>query len=104
MTKDRNSIAQARLLIKNVLLSPLKLLSYIASSYAFLLENVKVGLGDYWFDFELEKIRLKKQTISHLQNGRIVKLTLFTPNWICRTKPCSDMQQNKILFYFSNNF
>ena len=84
MTKDTNNIAKARLLIKNVLLSPLKLLSYIASFYAFLLENVKVGLGDYWFDLELEKNRLKKQTISHLQNGRIVKLTLFTPNFICR--------------------
>ena len=69
VTKDTNSIAKARFLIKNVLLSPLKLLSYIASFYAFLLENIKVGLGDYWFDFELEKIRLKKQTISHLQNS-----------------------------------
>ena len=86
MTKDTNSIAKARFLIKNVLLSPLKLLSYIASFYAFLLENIKVGLGDYWFDFELEKIRLKKQTISHFQNGRTVKLTLFTPNFICRMR------------------
>ena len=86
MTEDTNSIAQVRFLIKNVLLSPLKLLSYVASFYAFLLENIKVGLGDYWFDFELEKIRLKKQTISHLQNGKITKLTLFTPNWICKIR------------------
>jgi len=84
MTKDTNSKIQTRLLIKNLLISPLKLLSYIASFYASLLENVKVGLGDYWLECEAEKNRLRKQTISYLQNGKIVKLTLFTPNWICR--------------------
>ena len=49
-----------------------------------MLENVKVGLGNYWLECEAEKNSLKKQTISHLQNGKITKLTLFTPNWICR--------------------
>ena len=73
-----------RLLVKNLLLSPLKLLSYIASFYASLLENISVGLGDYWLECEAAKNRLKKQTISHLQNGKITKLTLFTPNWTCR--------------------
>ena len=73
MTKDTKSIAQAKLLIKNLLLSPLKLLSYMASFYASLLENVKVGLGDYWLECEAEKNRLKKQTI-------------FTPNWICKIR------------------
>ena len=84
MTKDTNSKIQARLLIKNLLISPLKLLSYIASFYASLLEHVKVGLGNYWLECEAGKNRLRKQTISHLQNGKIVKLTVFTPNYICR--------------------
>ena len=84
MTKDTNSKIQTRLLIKNLLISPLKLLSYIASLYSTVLEHVKVGLGDYWLECEAKKNRLRKQTISHLQNGKIVKLTLFTPNWICR--------------------
>jgi len=84
VTKDTNSETQVRLLVKNLLLSPLKLLSYFASFYASLLEKVKVGLGSYWLECEAEKNRLKKQTISHLQNGEIVKLTLFTPNLISR--------------------
>ena len=81
MMKNTNSKIQIKLLIKFLLISPLKLLSYIASFYASLLENVKVGLGDYWLECEAEKNRLRKQTISHLQNGRKVKLTLFTPNF-----------------------
>ena len=84
MIKDMNIKIQTRFLIKTLLISPLKLLSYIASFYASLLENVKVGLGNYWLECEAEKNSLKKQTISHLQNGKITKLTLFTPNWICR--------------------
>ncbi len=86
MTKDTDSTEPSRTLIKNFLLLPLKLLSYIASFYASLLKNVNVGLGDYWLEFKAEKNRLRKQTISHFQNGKIVKLTLFTPNWICRER------------------
>ena len=57
MTKDTNSKIQIRLLIKFLLISPLKLLSYIASFYGSLLENVKVGVGDYWLECEAEKNR-----------------------------------------------
>ena len=81
---DTNTKIQTRRLIKNLLISPLKLLSYIASFYASLLENVKVGLGDYWLECEAEKNRLKKQTVTYFKNSKIEKLTLFTPNWTCR--------------------
>jgi FkbM family methyltransferase len=84
MTKDMNSKIQTRLLIKNLLISPLKLLSCIASFYASLLETIKGGLGNYWLECEAEKNSLRKQTITHFQNSKILKLTLFTPNWICR--------------------
>lgn len=84
MTKDTNSKIQIRLLIKFLLISPLKLLSYIASFYASLLENVKVGLGDNWLECEAEKNRIKKQTVTYFKNSKIEKLTLFTPNWTCR--------------------
>ena len=81
---DTNSKTRVRLLVKNLLLSPLKLLSYIASFYDSLLENISVGLGDYWLECESKKNRLRKQTITHLKNSKIEKLTLFTPNWTCR--------------------
>ena len=84
MMKNTNSKIQIKLLIKFLLISPLKLLSYIASFYAYLLETIKGGLGNYWFEYEAGKNSLRKQTISHLQNGKTVKLELFTPNWVCR--------------------
>jgi len=84
MTKDANSKIQIKLLIKFLLISPLKLLSYIASFYVSLLETIKGGLGNYWLECEAKKNSLRKQTISHLQNGKTVKLKLFTPNWVCR--------------------
>ena len=68
---DTNSKTRVRLLVKNLLLSPLKLLSYIASFYASLLENISVGLGDYWLECEAEKNRLKKQTITYFKNSKI---------------------------------
>ena len=55
MTKDANSKIQIKLLIKFLLISPLKLLSYIASFYASLLETIKGGLGNYWLECEAEK-------------------------------------------------
>ena len=84
MMKNTNSKIQIKLLIKFLLISPLKLLSYIASFYAYLLETIKGGVGNYWLECEAEKNSLRKQTISHLQNGKTVKLELFTPNWVCR--------------------
>ena len=86
MTKDTNTKIQIRLLIKFLLISPLKLLSYIASFYASLLETIKGGLSNYWLECEAEKNSLRKQTISHLQNGKTVKLELFTPNLVCRDR------------------
>ena len=41
-------------------------------------------IGNYWLECEAEKNSLRKQTITHFQNSKILKLTLFTPNWICR--------------------
>ena len=84
MMKNTNSKIQIKLLIKFLLISPLKLLSYIASFYASLLETIKGGLGNYWLECEAKKNSLRKQTITHFQNSKVSKLTLFTPNWICR--------------------
>ena len=62
MTKDTNTKIKMKLLIKFFLISPLKLLSYIASFYASLLENIKGGLGNYWLECEAEKNKKTKKT------------------------------------------
>lgn len=73
-------------LIKNLILFPLIILDYFATFYCFLLNQIKNELGSNWLDIQAEKNRLLKKTISHsIKNkNQKIKLSLFTPNSICR--------------------
>ena len=71
-------------LIKNLILLPLVILNYLASFYILLINNIKNDLGTFWLDKQAEKNQSLKRTIMHSSKNKSIKLSLFTPNWICR--------------------
>lgn len=80
-------------LIKKLILLPLAILNYLASIYCLLINNIKNGLGSSWIDLQIEKNQSLKQIIMHSNKNKIIKLILFTPNWICRFR--ADSFSNK---------
>ena len=73
-----------RKVIKGLAILPLRVLESIALGYCFVIEKLKKGSGYVWIDQVAEKIRLQRRTVTHQSCGKIISLTLFIPNWICR--------------------
>ena len=71
-------------LIKNLILLPLIILDALASTYCLLINNIRKGFGSFWLDKQAKKSHLLKQIVAHSNKNKAIKLTLFTPNWICR--------------------
>lgn len=72
-------------LIKQLLLSPLILLNFVASLYSQLLYFIKPKLKYYWSDSIAENNKNQTQQVDHLtKDGKKLKFKLFTPNRRCR--------------------
>ena len=54
--------------------------------YCFLINNIRNGLASSWLDTQLEKNHSLKKVITHSNKDKTIKLSLFTPNWICRVR------------------
>ena len=109
-------VIKAKPLIKKLILSPLHILNYPASLYIFLLNNIRNGLGSFWLDKQAEKNSSIKKIIIHQNKKSFIKLSLFTPNWICRFRADSfsvkepetlewidDSEDNGVLFDIGAN-
>ena len=77
-------IIKSKWLIKNLILLPLIALNGLASTYCLLINNIRKGFGSFWLDKQVQKNHLLKQIVTHSNKNKTVKLSLFTPNWICR--------------------
>jgi FkbM family methyltransferase len=73
-------------IIKYLLLFPLFILNNLASIYCFLINKIRNGLGKSWLDKQIEKNQLIKKTITHSNKNKTIKLSLYTPNWICQLR------------------
>ena len=56
----------------------------MASVYCLLINNIRDGLGSFWLDKQTQKNQSLKKLITHSSKNKTIKLSLFTPNWICR--------------------
>ena len=77
-------IIKIKLLIVKLIQIPLVVLDFLASLYIYLINCIRDGLCCYWLDKQAEKNKLLKKTITHLYQNKSIKLSIFTPNWICR--------------------
>ena len=72
-------------IIKKIIFFPLIILSFIAEFYSKLISFIEPSLGNFWLDRLVEKNKNITQQITHkLNNGKELKLKLYTPNWRCR--------------------
>ena len=71
--------------VKKIIFFPLIILNLIAELYSKLISFIKPNLGNFWLDRLVEKNKnITQQVIHKLNNGKELKLKLFTPNWRCR--------------------
>ena len=77
-------IIKSKWLIKNLILLPLIVLNGLASTYCLLINNISKGFGSFWLDKQVDKNHSLKQIVTHSNKNKTIKLSLFTPNWICR--------------------
>jgi FkbM family methyltransferase len=103
-------------LIKNLILLPLVILNLLASVYCFLINHIKNGLGSFWLDKQTQRNQSLKKIITHSSKNKTIKLSLFTPNCICRYRADSfstkepetlewidDSEDNGVLFDIGAN-
>jgi FkbM family methyltransferase len=105
-----------KFLVKNLILLPLAILNFLASIYCFLINNIRNRPGTFWLEKQIQKSQSLKQTITHQSKNKIIKLSLFTPNSICRSRADSfstkepetlewidDSEDNGVLFDIGAN-
>jgi FkbM family methyltransferase len=71
-------------LIKNLIILPLIILEGLASKYCSLINNISKRLGGFCLDKQAKRNHSLKQIVTHSNKIKTIKLSLFTPNWICK--------------------
>ena len=75
-----------RIVIKEILLIPLRSLKIAAKLYSTLLSKIKPGFGSYLDDQIANKNKLPQQITHKLNGGGELKLKVFTPNNWCKLR------------------
>jgi hypothetical protein len=87
-------------IIKIIIIFPLVLLNLLATTYCYLIDKIRNGLGNYWLDKQAQKNQQLKQIITHSNK---IKLILFTPNITCRFRASSFSTKEPETLEWMNN-
>lgn len=83
---EQNYMERIKLVAKQVIELPLRLLDIVAELYSWALSKIRPNLGYLWIDLQTQKISQRIRNVAHSSGNKTNPLKFHTPNHLCEIR------------------
>lgn len=86
LTGEQNYMEPIKLVAKQVIELPLRLLDAVAELYSWALSKIRPNFGYLWIDLQTQKISQRLRNVAHASGNKTYPLKFHTPNYLCEIR------------------